>query len=302
MSDGWSQPNGVVHFHNVRSFRRSMCAGSKRGERHPTGRTPRKQASKGSGGGASPPATGTTGVAATLPGRSGRLAIMGSVTAWNVSAPAWPNPSSRIASYYQKTAELSLRAPLALRAKRGNLVGVASRSGHGWNTAMGLPLMPAGIQTMIAMIVIMIKTQDIGGRQLTRAYGCLLKTNYCFIIVLLLLPNRSRGRIIPTSGYGIGQPSWPTQEFAVTRYILRGCHRCGGDLFLHDQYHRDDDWLCMQCGRYRHRPGRGQPPPATDTPPTRRRRCGGPGTPPDQGGASRLFGRLSFVTIPAHER
>ncbi len=60
------------------------------------------------------------------------------------------------------------------------------------------------------------------------------------------------GLNIPTCGCGIGKPSWPTQEFAVTRYILRGCRRCGGDLFLHDQYRAKDDWRCMQCGRYRH--------------------------------------------------
>ena len=60
------------------------------------------------------------------------------------------------------------------------------------------------------------------------------------------------GPNIPTCGYGFGLPSWPAQEFAVTRYILRGCRRCGGDLFLHNQYDRKEDWQCMQCGRYRH--------------------------------------------------
>ena len=71
------------------------------------------------------------------------------------------------------------------------------------------------------------------------------------------------GPNIPTCGYGLERPSWLPQEFAVTRYILRGCRRCGGDLLLHDQYHRKDDWQCMQCGRYRHR----QPvDPASDDP------------------------------------
>ena len=40
----------------------------------------------------------------------------------------------------------------------------------------------------------------------------------------------------------------------MTRYILRGCPRCGGDLYVDDQYLRKDDWLCLQCGHYRHRP------------------------------------------------
>ena len=70
---------------------------------------------------------------------------------------------------------------------------------------------------------------------------------------MLLLPQLIGGLTIPTCGYRNGRPRRPTREFAVTRYILRGCPRCGGDLFIHDQYQRKDDWLCLQCGRYRHR-------------------------------------------------
>ena len=40
----------------------------------------------------------------------------------------------------------------------------------------------------------------------------------------------------------------------MTRYIMRGCPRCGGDLYVNEQYYRRDDWQCLQCGRYRHQP------------------------------------------------
>ena len=41
----------------------------------------------------------------------------------------------------------------------------------------------------------------------------------------------------------------------MTRYIFRGCQRCGGDLYLNndEQRQEQDDWQCLQCGRYRHR-------------------------------------------------
>ena len=46
----------------------------------------------------------------------------------------------------------------------------------------------------------------------------------------------------------------------MTRYIFRGCPRCGGDLYLNEQHDAPDDWQCLQCGRYRSR--RRQPAPA----------------------------------------
>ena len=42
-----------------------------------------------------------------------------------------------------------------------------------------------------------------------------------------------------------GLPILWYQEFAVSRFVLRGCPRCGGDLFLNE-----GDWQCLQCGRY----------------------------------------------------
>ena len=39
----------------------------------------------------------------------------------------------------------------------------------------------------------------------------------------------------------------------MTQYLFRGCGRCGGDLYIDNQYGRDGDWICLQCGRYRYR-------------------------------------------------
>ena len=62
------------------------------------------------------------------------------------------------------------------------------------------------------------------------------------------------GSDISTRGFGSGRLPRPPQEFALTRYIMRGCPRCGGDLHINEQYYRKDDWQCLQCGRYQHRP------------------------------------------------
>ena len=32
-------------------------------------------------------------------------------------------------------------------------------------------------------------------------------------------------------------------------YLLKGCVKCEGDLFL-----EDDDWRCLQCGKYYYAP------------------------------------------------
>ena len=50
----------------------------------------------------------------------------------------------------------------------------------------------------------------------------------------------------------------------MTQYLFRSCHHCGGDLYINNQYGRQDDWKCLQCGRYRyhyHKPTR---PPAVN--------------------------------------
>lgn len=37
----------------------------------------------------------------------------------------------------------------------------------------------------------------------------------------------------------------PTLTRVKTRWRLKGCPRCGGDLYLND----DGEWECLQCGR-----------------------------------------------------
>ena len=49
----------------------------------------------------------------------------------------------------------------------------------------------------------------------------------------------------------------------MTRYILRGCQRCGGDLYVNYHDAGQGDWLCLQCGRHprrrnSHEPNDGQ--------------------------------------------
>ena len=36
----------------------------------------------------------------------------------------------------------------------------------------------------------------------------------------------------------------------MTRYIFRGCRRCGGDLYVDFENRRDSDWICLQCGHH----------------------------------------------------
>lgn len=36
----------------------------------------------------------------------------------------------------------------------------------------------------------------------------------------------------------------------MTRYIFRGCPRCGGDLYINYHHGNQDHWRCLQCGRH----------------------------------------------------
>ena len=36
----------------------------------------------------------------------------------------------------------------------------------------------------------------------------------------------------------------------MTRYVFRGCRRCGGDLYINYENRRNADWLCLQCGHH----------------------------------------------------
>ena len=36
----------------------------------------------------------------------------------------------------------------------------------------------------------------------------------------------------------------------MSRFILRGCPHCGGDLYVNYHDSNQDGWLCLQCGRH----------------------------------------------------
>ena len=36
----------------------------------------------------------------------------------------------------------------------------------------------------------------------------------------------------------------------MSRYIFRGCPRCGGDLYVNYHDSKPDDWQCLQCGHH----------------------------------------------------